>query len=140
MKKHKRAPRAPAKPAIQGFMFDLDGTLVLGDRTGKSYDVLPGAVDVLNRLSERGIPWVVLTNGSAYPASVQAPRLRAAGLPVPDERLLTPSSVTAGVLARRGVKRALILGSPGVAWTSMETSTQLFVPGHVPNLTASRTS
>jgi HAD superfamily hydrolase (TIGR01450 family) len=95
-------------------MFDLDGTLVLGDRTGKSYDVLPGAVDVLNALEQRGIPWVVLTNGSAYPASVQAPRLRAAGLPVPDDRLLTPSSVTAGVLTRRGVKRALILGSPGV--------------------------
>ena len=62
-------------------MFDLDGTLVLGDRTGKSYDVLPGAVEVLTRLRERGIPYVVLTNGSAYPAAVQAPRLRAVGLP-----------------------------------------------------------
>lgn len=129
MKKAKRAPRAPAKPAIQGFMFDLDGTLVLGDRTGKSYDVLPGAVDVLNRLSERGIPWVVLTNGSAYPASVQAPRLRAAGLPVPDERLLTPSSVTAGVLTRRGVKRALILGSPGVGHSLKEAGIEITFTG-----------
>ena len=67
-------------------MFDLDGTLVLGDRTGKSYDVLPGAVDVLNTLTKRGIPWLVMTNGSAYPAAVQAPRLRAVGLPIDDER------------------------------------------------------
>jgi ribonucleotide monophosphatase NagD (HAD superfamily) len=61
---------------------------------------------VLNTLTKRDIPWVVMTNGSAYPAAVQAPRLRAAGLPVDDTRLLTPSSVTAGVLSRRGVKRA----------------------------------
>jgi len=101
-------------PDIRGFMFDLDGTLVLGDRTGKSYDLLPGAVDVLATLTKRDIPWVIMTNGSAYPAAVQAPRLRAAGLPVEDSRLLTPSSVTADVLRQRGVRRALILGSPGV--------------------------
>ncbi|MEY2855324.1 MAG: hypothetical protein RL030_2456 [Pseudomonadota bacterium] len=110
-------------------MFDLDGTMVLGDRTGKSYDVLPGAVDVLSRLTERGIPWVVLTNGSAYPASIQAPRLRAAGLPVPDDRLLTPSSVTAGVLSKRGVKRALILGSPGVGHALKEAGIEITFTG-----------
>jgi 4-nitrophenyl phosphatase len=110
-------------------MFDLDGTLVLGDRSGKSYDVLPGAADVLNGLDQRGIPWVVLTNGSAYPASVQAPRLRAAGLPVPDERLLTPSGVTAGVLSRRGVKRALILGSPGVGHALKEAGIEIVFTG-----------
>jgi 4-nitrophenyl phosphatase len=102
------------KPVIKGFMFDLDGTLVLGDRGGKSYDLLPGAVEVLTTLTKREIPWVVMTNGSAYPAAVQAPRLRDAGLPVEDSRLLTPSSVTADVLRRRGVRRALVLGSPGV--------------------------
>jgi 4-nitrophenyl phosphatase len=96
-------------------MFDLDGTLVLGDRSGKSYDVLPGAVKTLDTLIKRDIPFVVLTNGSAYPAAVQAPRLRSVGLPVKDAQMLTPSSVTADVLSRKGVKRALILGSPGVA-------------------------
>lgn len=104
----------PARAGIAGFMFDLDGTLVLGDRSGKSYDVLPGAIEVLARLKDRGIPYVVLTNGSAYPPAVQAPRLRAVGLPVEDTQLLTPSTVTAEVFTRRGVRRALILGSPGV--------------------------
>jgi 4-nitrophenyl phosphatase len=110
-------------------MFDLDGTLVLGDRTGKSYDVLPGAVEVLTRLRDRGVPYLVLTNGSAYPAVVQAPRLRAVGLPVDDAQMLTPSSVTAEVLAARGVKRALILGSPGVGHALKERGIEITFTG-----------
>ena len=114
---------------IKGFMFDLDGTLVLGDRSAKSYDVLPGAVDVLTRLRERGIPFVVLTNGSAYPAAVQAPKLRAVGLPVEDSQMLTPSSVTAEVLARQGVKRALVLGLPGVGHALNENGIEITFTG-----------
>lgn len=103
------------KPSpIRGYMFDLDGTLVLGDRGGKSYDVLPGAVEVLTHLREQGIPFVVLTNGSAHPPPEQAARLRGVGLPVADAQMLTPSSVTAEVMRRRGVRRVLVLGSPGV--------------------------
>jgi ribonucleotide monophosphatase NagD (HAD superfamily) len=60
------------------------------------------------------MPFVALTNGTAYPASVQGPKLRAIGLPIPDDALLTPSSVAADLMPRRGVKRALVLGSPGV--------------------------
>lgn len=97
-------------------MFDLDGTLVLGDKAGKSYDVLPGAIEVLTRLRERGIPHLVLTNGSAHPPMQQAAKLRSFGLPVEDGQMFTPSSVTAAVLTRRGVKRALVLGSPGVGY------------------------
>ncbi|MEI9965991.1 MAG: HAD hydrolase-like protein [Caulobacteraceae bacterium] len=104
-----------AIPPIKGFMFDVDGTLVLGDRSGHGYEVLPGAVEVLTTLKDRGVPFVLLTNGSAYPAHVQAPRLRAVGLPVEDWQMLTPSSVTADHFARKGIKRALVLGSPGVA-------------------------
>ncbi len=101
-------------PPLKGFMFDLDGTLVLGDRSGRGYQLLPGAAEVLGALDARKIPFVILTNGSAYPAAEQAPRLRAAGLPVRDEQMLTPSSVTAHVLSRAGVKSVLVLGSPGV--------------------------
>ncbi len=88
-------------------MFDLDGTLVLGDRSGKSYDVLPGAIEVLSRLRERGIPYVVLTNGSGQVPALQAAKLRSFGLPIDDQQMLTPSSVTAGVFtARRREARA----------------------------------
>lgn len=110
-------------------MFDLDGTLVLGDRTGKSYDVLPGAAQVLTRLRECGIPYLVLTNGSAHPPAVQAARLRDVGLPVEDGQMFTPSSVTAEVLVRRGVKRTLVLGSPGVGHVLKEQGIDITFTG-----------
>lgn len=100
--------------AVEGFVFDLDGTLVLTDRSLSGYQVLPGAVEVLCELRDRGIPFVVLTNGTNYPPQEQAPKLRAVGLPISDDALLTPSSVAADLMPRRGVKRALVLGTPGV--------------------------
>ena len=99
----------------RGVMFDLDGTLILSDRELGQYKVLPGAVETLEALQQRGIPYLALTNGSAYPAAVQAPRLRAIGLPIPDENLFTPNSVAAHVFAARGLKRVMVLGTQGVA-------------------------
>ena len=37
-------------PPVKGFMFDLDGTLLLSDRSLGGYEVLPGAVEVLSAL------------------------------------------------------------------------------------------
>ncbi|HYA22522.1 MAG TPA: HAD hydrolase-like protein [Terriglobales bacterium] len=99
---------------VEGFLFDLDGTLVLSDRSLSGYQVLPGAIELLSELKARGIPFAVMTNGTNYPASEQAPKLRAVGLPISDDALLTPSSVAAELMPRRGVKRVLVLGTPGV--------------------------
>ena len=114
---------------VEGFMFDLDGTLVLTDRSLHGYKVLPGAVEVLTELQSRGIPFVALTNGSAHAASEQAPKLRAAGLPIADEVLLTPTSVAADLMPRRGVKRALVLGTPGVAQPLADVGIETLFPG-----------
>lgn len=99
----------------RGVMFDLDGTLILSNKNLGDYKVLPGAVEVLEALKARGIPYLALTNGSAYPAHVQAPKLRSIGLPIPDEHLFTPNSVAAHVFRDRGVERVLVLGLQGVA-------------------------
>ena len=107
-------------PPIRGFMFDVDGTLLLSDRSLDRYEVLPGAIEALSALRERAIPFVLLTNGSAYPPAEQAARLRKVGLPVLDEQMITPSSVTADHMCRRGVKRALILGTRGVGQSLVE--------------------
>ncbi|HXC60042.1 MAG TPA: HAD family hydrolase [Steroidobacteraceae bacterium] len=107
--------RRTTRSAVRGYMFDLDGTLVLGDKSLQSYDVLPGAIETLNTLKQRGIPYVVLTNGSAHPPAHHAAKLRKVGLPIEDAQMLTPSSVTADVFLRRGVRRALVLGMQGVA-------------------------
>jgi HAD superfamily hydrolase (TIGR01450 family) len=119
------------RPPIKGYLFDLDGTLVLGDRTGKSYDVLPGAIEVLSHLRERGVPYVVLTNGSGHPPTQQAARLRSFGLPVEDSRLFTPSSVTAEVFARAGIRRVLVLGTPGVGHVLKEQGISITFTGEI---------
>lgn len=99
---------------VKGFMFDLDGTLILSNRSLGSYMLLPGAVEILSELESRGIPFVVLTNGTAYPTSEQAPKLRALGLPISDDVLLTPNVVAADLMLRRGIKSVLVLGTQGV--------------------------
>jgi len=38
-------------------MFDLDGTLILSDRSLGGYTVIPGAPEALAALDERGIPY-----------------------------------------------------------------------------------
>lgn len=98
----------------KGFMFDLDGTLILSDRKLGGYTAIPGAAEVLSALDARSIPWIAMTNGSAYPASVQAPRLREVRVPVPDERLFTPNSVAGKAMVERGYERVLVLGTQGV--------------------------
>jgi HAD superfamily hydrolase (TIGR01450 family) len=102
------------QPRLKGLMFDLDGTLLLSDRALHSYEILPGAAELLTELDLHAFPFVVLTNGSAYPPAEQAAKLRSAGLPVRDECMLTPSSVAAELMVRADVRRALVLGSSGV--------------------------
>jgi len=112
----------------KGFMFDLDGTLILSDRKLGGYTAIPGAAEALEALDERGIPWIAMTNGSAYAASVQAPRLRAVGLPVRDERLFTPNSVAGKAMVERGYSKVLVLGTQGVADALTEMSVTCVVP------------
>jgi 4-nitrophenyl phosphatase len=107
-------------PHLAGFMFDVDGTLLLSDRSLGGYELLPGAIETLSALAERGIPYVLLTNGSAYPPAEQAGKLRKLGLPVADEQMITPSSVTAELMTRNAVKRTLVLGTEGVGFALRE--------------------
>ena len=113
----------------KGFMFDLDGTLILSDRSLGGYTAIPGAAETLAALDERGIPWIAMTNGSAYPANVQAPRLRAIGLPIRDERLFTPNSVAGKAMAERGYARVLVLGTQGVVDALEEMGVPCALPG-----------
>ena len=110
-------------------MFDLDGTLMLSDRSLGGYRLLPGAVEILNELKSRGIPFVALTNGTAYPVAEQAPKLRALGLPISDEALLTPNTVAAELMPKHGVKRALVLGVPGVGRALAEAGIEVVFTG-----------
>ena len=108
------AARRGAHPPVRGVVFDVDGTLLLSNRSLGGYELLPGAVEVLSALKARRVPFALLTNGSLYPPAEQAAKLRASGLPVDDAQMITPSSIAAHYLKGRGIGRALVLGSPGV--------------------------
>src|SRR5437764_13321840 len=108
------AARETARTPIRGAVFDVDGTLLLSNRSLDDYEVLPGAIEVLTALKARHVPFALLTNGSAYPPAEQAAKLRAVGLPVADEQLITPSSTAADHMQRSGIRRVLGLGSIGV--------------------------
>jgi HAD superfamily hydrolase (TIGR01450 family) len=110
-------------------VFDVDGTLVLSDRSLGGYEVLPGAIEALSGLEERAFPFVLLTNGSAYPPAEQAGRLRKIGLPVTDEQMITPSSVTADHMAGRGIRRVLVLGTAGVGHALREAGIETVYTG-----------
>jgi len=128
MNPSRKAKREAIGP-VEGLMLDLDGTLILSNSSLSGSTLLPGAVEVLNELKARDIPFVVLTNGTAYPAVEHAPKLRALGLPIADDALLTPSSVAADLMPRRGVKRALVLGTDGVGHPLREAGVQTLFPG-----------
>ncbi len=123
------ADPAGDRSPIEGFMFDVDGTLLLSDRSLGGYEVLPGAIEVLMTLRERSIPFVLLTNGSAYPPHEQAAKLRKIGLLIEDSQMLTPSSVAADHLSRLGMKRVLVLGTRGVGYALQEAGIQTVYTG-----------
>ena len=127
------AARAPA--GVRGVVFDVDGTLLLTDRSLGDYQVLPGAIEVLSTLQQRRVPFALLTNGSAYPPAEQAAKLRAIGLPVDDGQMLTPSSIAADLMCRHGIRRALVLGLRGVGHALCEAGIETVYTGE-PGATA----
>lgn len=73
---------------VRGFVLDIDGTLV--HRAGEEIHVQPGAREVLAKIHASDRSFVLFTNGSHAAPETFAAGLRAAGLPVGDEELLTP--------------------------------------------------
>jgi NagD protein len=99
---------------IRGFMFDLDGTFVLGDKNLNGYQALPGAHEIVALLNERRIPFLTFTNGSTKTPQQLSKALAQAGFDIPPERALTPVSVAVEVFRRKKYKRILALGMEGV--------------------------
>lgn len=75
------------------WLIDMDGVLV---HEGVA---LPGAQEFIERLRERGLPFLVLTNNSIYTRRDLAARLSHAGLEVPEEQIWTSAVATAQFLS-----------------------------------------
>ena len=100
---------------VAGYIFDMDGTIALGDSKSGGHRALPHGIAVLEALKARGTPFVVFTNGTAKPPAAYAASLRAAGFPVEDSQMLTPSSSTANWLVKQGTGKVRVLGNAGCA-------------------------
>ena len=83
---------------VRGFVFDIDGTLV--QRDGETLFPIPGAREVLDRIAASGRPYAFFTNGSHLAPTTFAHELRSVGLPIDDERMLTPLCSVQAYLSR----------------------------------------
>ena len=79
---------------IDGFVFDLDGTVYLGD------EALPGAVDCLATLRRHGKRTLFISNKPLEPRDAYAAKLTRLGIPTQAEEILTSAYVLGRHLAQ----------------------------------------
>lgn len=77
------------------FLMDMDGTVFLGER------LLPGAVELVDYLEQREIPYFFLTNNSSRSKADYAQKLNRLGLTVSEQRIFTSGEATALYLHKR---------------------------------------
>lgn len=98
--------------AIRGtacFLFDLDGTVYLGDR------LLPGARDLLAYLEQEGRPFYFLTNNSSRSREDYAAKLAGYGLETTRERIFSSGMATAIYLQQQKPgARIYLVGTPSL--------------------------
>ena len=100
---------------VRGFVLDMDGTLVLGDRNNRGIQPLPGAVEFVRRLIELDLRFCVFTNGTVKTPQQCADALEQAGFPLPDDDVvLTPATAAIEVFRRHGHRRVMVLGGKGI--------------------------
>ncbi|RME51782.1 MAG: HAD-IIA family hydrolase [Caldilineae bacterium] len=79
---------------MDGFIFDLDGTVYLGE------EALPGAVETIAALRERGKRVLFVSNKPLEPREAYAAKLTRLGIPTRPEEVLTSGYVLGRHLAR----------------------------------------
>jgi 4-nitrophenyl phosphatase len=111
-----------------GFIFDMDGTIALGDAASGGHKALPFALESIAAVKAAGIPLRVFTNGTAKPPATYAASLRVAGFDVADHEMMTPSTSAALWLKRQGLNRVRVLGNAGCAAPLTELGLEVIGP------------
>jgi 4-nitrophenyl phosphatase len=120
----------------RGFVFDMDGTLVLGDRTNHGLNPLPGALEITNLLAERSVPLVLFTNGTARTPQQYVGMLRDVGFQLKDNGVMTPARSAADHFHRRGYRRILTLGGEGLEKPLRDAGMETVAPEGKPSVDA----
>jgi len=80
------------KPELKGVIFDLDGVLQFQGR------VYPGAIELLDSLRKKGLPFRILSNSTLESRESCADKLRQKGITVYEDEMVTASFATAQYL------------------------------------------
>jgi HAD superfamily hydrolase (TIGR01450 family) len=121
---------------VRGYVFDMDGTLVLGNARTEEMTPLPGALEITGWLSRRGLPYVVLTNGTVRTPRQYAGRLRDLGFALDDDGVVTPASSAVDVLTSRRQRRVMVLGVGGLREPLAEAGIEVLPPAGRPDVDA----
>lgn len=113
----------------RGFVFDMDGTLVLGDPVGGELAPLPGALEITRWLDDHGVPFAVCTNGTARTPRRYAAILSEAGFGIADAAVVTPATSAVTVLRQRRRRRVMVLGTEGLVRPLGEAGIETVPPG-----------
>ncbi|UGS34401.1 HAD-IIA family hydrolase [Capillimicrobium parvum] len=127
-------PLIDGLPDVDGLIFDIDGTLVLGARPGgEGGRALPGALELVETLQSRDVPLVFCTNGSSQPPRRYVEHLRAAGFAVSARDCLTPPVVAARMIAAHVARpRALVIGGEGIEEPLEDGGVEIVAPERWP--------
>lgn len=98
----------------RGFVCDMDGTMVLGDRHNQGLKPLPGAIDFTAWLKQRQLPFVLFTNGTTRTPLQYARTLQSAGFDLSEGNVMTPASSAVDVFLRHKFNRVMVLGGEGL--------------------------
>lgn len=113
------------------WLLDMDGVLVHEEQA------LPGAQTFIDRLREKELPFLVLTNNSIYTRRDLSARLSRAGLEVPERKIWTSAVATAQFLSSQAPEAAAyVVGEAGlttalheVGYTLTDTNPDFVVLG-----------
>src|SRR4051812_37149092 len=95
---------------LEGFAFDLDGTVWAGP------SLLPGAPELISALRDSGLPVVFASNSSRHGAGLLARRLSTLGILASDSDVVTAFDLVGEEIHRRlGPSRVLPLGTMDLA-------------------------
>ena len=92
-----------------GVLFDIDGTLVRGGK------VLSGSSELIADLDGHHVPYLLVTNDANHSHAEKAAALRAAGLSIPHDRIVSAGDVIAETVHERNLlgRRVFVMGDLG---------------------------